>query len=87
MKEAIKDMRWRVRNYRKLTLTRVAAASPNHVSMSFRITGGKRKRRFTLDEECNLDDPYTDCYCRNDLLSVPNGNADDHNERLSFGRS
>jgi hypothetical protein len=35
-----------------------------------------------LDEECNVDTPYTDGRHHSDLVSVPNGNAGDLDEHL-----
>jgi len=38
-----------------------------------------------LDEECSVDYPQNDCREYSDLVSVPNGNSNDFNERLIWG--
>ena len=37
-------------------------------------------KRLALDEESNVDTPHDNCGRHNDLMAVPNGNADNHNE-------
>jgi len=51
----------------------------------FQVTGRKEEKRLTLDEEYNVDAPYTDCRRHSDLISVPNRNAGDINKRLIWG--
>ena len=35
-----------------------------------------------MDEEPNVDDPYTDCYSHSDLISIPNGRTGSLDEHL-----
>ena len=51
----------------------------------FQVTGRKGEKRLTLDEEYNVDTPYTDCHRHSYLVSVPNRNAGDINKRLIWG--
>jgi hypothetical protein len=62
---------------------------PQHTTLAwgFLVTCTKAEKRPTLYEESNIDPPYTDCNCRSDLISVPNGNASNLNEQLIWGRS
>jgi len=53
--------------------------------MGFLVSCTKAEKRTTLYEESNVDPPYTDCNCRSDLISVPNGNASNLNEQLIWG--
>ena len=42
----------------------------------------KRGKRVTLDEEYNVDPPHASCYPYDDLLPIPNGDADGDPEYL-----
>ena len=35
-----------------------------------------------MDEECNVDPPHASCYCYDDLLPIPNSDADGGPEYL-----
>jgi len=50
--------------------------------MIFEVSNGKG---LSLDEECIVDSPYSDCYCHDNPISVPNGNARNVNEHLISG--
>lgn len=52
------------------------------LTWDFKSHAGSGRRDFTLDEECNIDTPYTDCCRHDDLISIPNSNAGNLNERL-----
>ena len=59
--------------------------SPNYVSRVFPSHHRKSKKRLALDEESDVDTPHDDCGRRNDLISVPNGNAGNLSEQLIQG--
>lgn len=37
--------------------------------------------RRTIDEESNVDEPYTNCYGHSDLICIPNGRTGSLDER------
>jgi hypothetical protein len=42
----------------------------------------RRGKGLTLDEDCNVDRPHASCYRYDDLLPIPNGDADGDPEYL-----
>jgi hypothetical protein len=55
---------------------------PSHVSAGLQISRTGGEKGLSLDKECNVDYPHSDCRRNNNPVPLPNCNASNINEHL-----